>query len=386
MTIRGVLAWLLIFTLFSGFARSGIYNTADDPKETRLSQDFRVFVGVLGDLRSLTAQKTPERESILRKRYLFMEALGKSNPELPTLEDKLNYSAVLMRRGRADEAIELLVPLSRQEPDNLIVQSHFATAHFLSTNEGFKASAAGLMFECLRVWPDSWDKLPASQKRYLSRMGWEGAYDQNRKYEVYLHKLMKIRKNAAPGEIAIDPLFTDKDGKPVRYDLFEVGKLPATEKKKLPGDAIEIVEQLLVWLPNDLRLYWQLGEIFNASAIDKKAETARYDSIEAGHLVLREIYNGLTDPINGVREKDIPKELRDHHEKLAKYIKDTPRPNPELEENLKPFTKPDDGDDKPATVDQSWRPWIVAFLTGLAVGLFTLWQFQEMRRRRQARA
>ena len=32
----------------------------------------------------------------------------------------------------------------------------------------------------------------------------------------------------------------------------------------LPPDGYQIVAQLLVWSPNDDRLYWQLGELLNA--------------------------------------------------------------------------------------------------------------------------
>ena len=44
----------------------------------------------------------------------------------------------------------------------------------------------------------------------------------------------------------------------------EAGALAAAERKKLPDDAVAVVEQLALWLPADGRLLWQLGELANA--------------------------------------------------------------------------------------------------------------------------
>src|SRR5207244_13551603 len=56
---------------------------------------------------------------------------------------------------------------------------------------------------------------------------------------------------------------------PVRFvgesGQYEAGKLAATERAKLPAEALAIVQQLVIWLPEDTRLYWLLGELYNAS-------------------------------------------------------------------------------------------------------------------------
>src|SRR5262249_42638887 len=65
----------------------------------------------------------------------------------------------------------------------------------------------------------------------------------------------------------IDDLFGDAKS-PVKFigasGKFEPGKIAVAEKAKHPKNAVEIVEQLLVWMPEDLLLYWLLGEILNA--------------------------------------------------------------------------------------------------------------------------
>ena len=387
----------LIGLLVAGFgavpsARAGLYNTADAEAETRLSPNFEgVFRSVLGDLRSVSAAK-PDRESTLRKRYVLMEALGaKAIPDLRTLEEKLNYSVVLIRRNKADEAISLLQPLTREHPDNLIVQSHFATAHFLSSSEDFRARATDLMRQTLSIWPERWDDLDDARKAYLARLGWEGLYEQNRKYEVYFEKLIRHRireearrKKKLPIEETIDPLFVgnDQDKKPVRFvsdaGKFEAGRLADAERARLPGDAIEIVEQLLVWMPNDLRLYWLLGELLNANAMTRKTDAEKYQDIRSSYLIMKELVEGW---------RDAPKELGEHHAVLKNYLEMTPAPNPIAVGELKNIIDdPDKDTNPPLTAEQWWRALVVGFVTGFAIGLFALWQIQEMRRRRQARA
>lgn len=382
----GFFGGMLLALALAGPASAGLYNTADSPEDTRLNRDFlgrRGFSEVLGDLRSIGAPN-PERESALRKRYILMEIGNKGGFDLPTLEEKLNYSVVLIRRGRADDAIVLLTPLTRQYPDNLILHSHFATAHFLSANAADHAKAAGLMRDCLEIWKEDWKDLSEPQQAFLKKYGWgEGLYEQNRKYERYLHELMKLRRKAPPG-LALDDLFGPKD-KPLRFDAakYEAGRIPSSEKDKLPGDAIEIVETLLVWMPTDPRLFWQLAEIYNATAMSRRDPLDKYNDIKAAFSIMKEMTGGFS----GLPRKDMPKELLDHFAVLEHYVKTTPQPEPSAPELKRMVdTNDKDGDGTPTPDATNWRPIIVAFLCGLALGLFMLWQYQEMRRRRQARA
>jgi hypothetical protein len=45
---------------------------------------------------------------------------------------------------------------------------------------------------------------------------------------------------------------------------YQAGKLAPSERKKLPSDAVAIVQQLALWFPTDGRLLWQLAELANA--------------------------------------------------------------------------------------------------------------------------
>ncbi len=50
----------------------------------------------------------------------------------------------------------------------------------------------------------------------------------------------------------------------VAEDSFRPGPLEESERSSLPTDAVAAVQLLLLWMPHDARLYWQLGELYNA--------------------------------------------------------------------------------------------------------------------------
>src|SRR5207244_12073881 len=86
---------------------------------------------------------------------------------------------------------------------------------------------------------------------------------------------------------------------PLRFvgdrEKYEAGSIARAEKAKLPPDAVEIVEQLLIWLPHDDRLFWLLGELLNA----------RGEYVTAGQEVfawigdkLQALGNNPNDPFN----------------------------------------------------------------------------------------
>jgi hypothetical protein len=59
--------------------------------------------------------------------------------------------------------------------------------------------------------------------------------------------------------------FVDDDGK------YYPGRLAVAERKKLPANAVAIVQQLALWLPADGRLLWLLAELANAHGDIKTA-------------------------------------------------------------------------------------------------------------------
>src|SRR5437016_6019858 len=117
---------LLLIAIFTCPASAGVYNTADN--DFPLSQNVAKFRETLGFVRSIGYDKV-DFDNPLRKRYFLWEALGGARPPADlTVEQKLDYSAVLIRRKKHQQVIEFLTPLVRQHPDAILFESHLAMA------------------------------------------------------------------------------------------------------------------------------------------------------------------------------------------------------------------------------------------------------------------
>ncbi len=376
---------------------AGYYTSIDMPEETRWSRDYKgVFENVLINLGNISANDLKlGGDSPMRRRYILMETLGRDGTaNLKTLEQKLNYSAVLIRRGKAYEATQVLLPLSKEHSNNFLVWSHLATANFLSGNPDFRDKAPLQLEQAISLWPTRMEEVEPALQKYLvlAKLDSDVELERFRKIESYLHKLMRHRvrqdrlaKAGKPLEDGLDPIFLDEDNKdekkPVRFlsedGKFEVGRIAPAEKKKLPGDAIEIVEQLLIWMPTDQRLAWLLAEVFNASVADCPVGDERNNMIRSTHRAFKKM-DSLENP------PSFAPAIRSRIDALSAAAEKLPEPN-----MIDPkkfgidIDKPDAG---PSLSDTDWwRALGVGFITGLAVGMFAIWQIQEMRRRRHGR-
>ncbi|MBI1831979.1 MAG: hypothetical protein HYR84_11070 [Planctomycetes bacterium] len=366
-------------------AWAGYYSTFDAPLDTRYHDlDFALVFGPTMDtLATIEGSRSKTIPPPIRRRYLLMEALAqKGNLQLDTLEQKLNFSTVLIRRGRREEAEELLKPLLDEYPQHFILLSHYASACFLSGNEDFRRRAGYYMKKAIEAWPERWTDLPkAEQDLLVVTYGWEQtAFERNRRYEVFFKRFVdfrlneekkKARKEATPE--VLDPIFTDAKEKPITFlneqGEFEVGRIATADKERMPNDAVEAVEQLLIWIPGEPRLMWLLAETFNASAMEHKGEkddSRKNRKIRSAHA----IFERLTDPLNLAKYGRV--EIKAHAEKIAAYVEKLP------DENV--TTVPPE-----ITTESPWWRIGIGFLVGIAVGMFALWQIQEIRRRRQGR-
>src|SRR5262249_27668567 len=144
------------------------------------------------------------------------------------------------------------------------------------------------------TWRKSFHELSEKHQELLKKtMYWTEPefrwYARCEQFQLALVKSRYAEFKKKPGPMTysaalerLDPLVPapGKDGKPPADPVqfvgesgrFEPGKIAAAEKAKLPKDAILVVEQLLIWMPDDLRLYWQLGELFNAEGDTEAAK------------------------------------------------------------------------------------------------------------------
>ena len=177
----------------------------------------------------------------------------------------------------------------------------------------------------------------------------------------------------------LDPIFTDRNEKPIVFlndaGNFEPGRITTADKERLPRDAIEAVEQLLIWMPDDKRLLWLLGEVLNASAMEHQDAARKNEAILSALSVFKSL-NDFTAPTTyGV------KEAKERLDELETWRQKLPPP-----EDIMDKLPKDELPGVKLTNDEWWRLVVVVFLVGFAIGIFALWQFQEVRRRRQGQA
>src|SRR5262249_1643671 len=138
---------IVVATLFATApARAGIYTTIDTG-DMPLSRNIEKFVAdTLAPVRGIGMDglkpDVPLFFDPLQNPSMLLEAAGgRKPPQTLTLEEKLNYSAVLIRRKKYQEAIDFLLPLTRQHPDIFLFQAHLAMAYWLSGQPGYDQRA-----------------------------------------------------------------------------------------------------------------------------------------------------------------------------------------------------------------------------------------------------
>jgi tetratricopeptide (TPR) repeat protein len=369
-----VIRALGISLLSSGLLRAGLYNAAEPIEGPVVAQDgvkalgFSQFEDVLSSLIGIGIQPPPgskQADSLKRRQYLARrdELQAKARAGHITTEERVNLSAYLIRLRQYEEAVQLLEPVAAQERQNFMLFANLATAHQLA---GRLDRALAYLEQTKDVWPTDWPGLTKEQLKWFRTA---------EKYHLELVKL-RYRELARPpsgrssaGE-NLDDLFHGDRG-PVRFTgengRYEAGKLAAAERAKLPANALAIVQQLVLWLPEDTRLYWLLGELYNANG-----------DVEAAAKIFDEC-------VGNVRRFSAP-DLRAHRmvvqeakPKIASSLLDL-----EADRAGTPTVNTPAGDSVP-----SWLPDIrqlvtVGALAGLAVIVLAYFQVREMRRRRKS--
>jgi hypothetical protein len=192
--------------------------------------------------------------------------------------------------------------------------------------------------------------------------------DWLRTAEKYHLELVKLRyREAAPAGRAsvrekLDDLFREKGS--VRFvaesGRYEAGKLAAAERAKLPADALAVVQELVLWLPDDTRLYWLLGELYNANG-DIEASAKIFD-----------------DCIGNVRRFSAP-DLRAHR----LVVQEAKPGNPLLDVASAPAENAPTPGLLPSWLPDSRQLVAVGGIAAVIIVLLGYFQIREMRRRRR---
>jgi hypothetical protein len=173
-----------------------------------------------------------------------------------------------LRLNRVSDALLLL---GRGDKDHFLIRSNLAAAYFLS---GEPAMAARYQAKALEVWPEAfftWD---------------EGQRQRYRACELALLRLYNARaeesrRGPVRDNLEIDPIFPG-----VRYvgtsGVFEAGSLAPSMSDRLPVNAVDLLTQLVVWFPSDMRLYWQLGQLLGSVGSVEQSALIAVELVESG--------------------------------------------------------------------------------------------------------
>jgi hypothetical protein len=178
---------------------------------------------------------TPRPDSPERRRYKKeagrLEGLTKSRAL--TADEAADLGAIYLRLGEINRALEVLRLAQRRHPEHHALAANLGTAWQM---QGNLAQATLWLQQAVRLAPPA---LKQAEELHL--------------------RLVRLRSREKRASNDLDDLFgvryLDAEGK------YTPGKIAPAEAKKLPADAIALVQRLALWLPADARLLWQLAEL-----------------------------------------------------------------------------------------------------------------------------
>jgi hypothetical protein len=191
----------------------------------------------------------------------------------------------LLRFGRPDEAAGVLAEQRSGYLPNVTL-AHVAVAQDSRDRPGWARAFTYLDIAAEEPPPKS---LPGMSPQQLA---WELKLDRGP-----LMKFVKLRWGEAKGQKGPPEDELPDRIWPVKWvndaGQYEPGKLAAAEKAKLPGgdfpEAVATVQQLVLWFPMDVRLYWLLGELYAARGDFAAAKRVMDECVDSGHYSNRKV-------------------------------------------------------------------------------------------------
>jgi Tfp pilus assembly protein PilF len=242
---------VLALVCLASSARAGLYYSGEQYAE--LPSQWRGFLLDQRTLRNISIKPTAQRPSSpVRKRY--EEAAAKlekiAQERKLTADEAADLGAIYVRLGEPAKAVEVLRTAQREHPNHFRLLANLGTAWQL---QGDLEQSAAYLEQTVRLAPGKLQKaeeyhLKLVRQRQKERSTTRAGSDKN----LGLDDLFGVR-------------FVDDKGN------YSPGRLSAAETKKLPADAVWVVQQLALWLPADGRLLWQLAELANAHSDVKTA-------------------------------------------------------------------------------------------------------------------
>jgi hypothetical protein len=291
-------AWTVGLVLVAGPGRASLY-TPDDPR-------FVVPVGDDGKPRALAPGEFRTALAVLMNaandkktggkfnsdRAAFLDRIARAKGKKLSVPETTALATDYLRVAQFDEALNTLAPRLRDRNPDYFVYTTYAAVR----------ATVGDWPEALRYHQSALfdSEMPAEVKGLSkAQRDWWEKLDRDHVPHYYRLRLRESeqRKNRSRAELEkldetedVFPLFplptrAEPDPRPVRFvndaAAYEPGKLAAAEQARLPPDAIPVIQQLLLWFPQDSRLYWLLAELYAARG-DFAASFDEFHSISWG--------------------------------------------------------------------------------------------------------
>jgi tetratricopeptide (TPR) repeat protein len=309
---------------------------------------YEQFRDELDKLTSIADPKKPDgpRASVVKLRDQLL-ARGPANLT-PTEMAKLGALQWRLRDG--DNALNTLKQATIRDPRNYWALTNLGTVH---QSLGQLREALSHLEAARDIVPDPW---PGDSK---------ATGDWFRMLDDYQFKLLRLRLKESMGRPAggrpvpaadVDAIFDGRFVGPAGQ--YGAGKIADKERVKLPKDAVAIVQQLLLWFPEDSRLIWLLGELYNADG-----------ELEAAFKML--------DMCVYSRRYESPT-LRDHR----RIVKDAYEAQVKAAESAPPASPPPPGE---SILPGSWQLYTVGTVFGILLLALAYWQASELLRRSKGR-
>ena len=182
---------------------------------------------------------------------------------------RASLGACYIRLGRARDAIRVL---SEGDKDHFLIQANLASAY---DQQGDLEVAVRHQERLLDLWPDVWATWNRSQR--------EGYRECEKAYLRLLRSRIAEKRRPAAGPVDIDPIFPGlRLIGPGEKGEYVAGELAPAVYDRTPANAYFVTLQLALWYPQDLRLYWLVGELLNAHGRVIEAEKIIDELVQNG--------------------------------------------------------------------------------------------------------
>lgn len=233
---RGTTVSLMLILTFATPSRGGLHYSGETFAE--LPSQWRGFLVDVRQLRLLAVPRADGSATLLREQYLqAAQALQRQAEKTPlSADDAADLGALWLRLGQPEAALAVLRPAQQRHPTHFRLVSNLGTAWQML---GDLEQAARTLEQAVALAPQRWKPFEQAQAH-----------------------LVRLRARESRPREAIDDFwgvrYFDAHGRSL------LGSIPASERDKLPANALAVLQQLALWLPADGRLVWQIAELANA--------------------------------------------------------------------------------------------------------------------------